>query len=82
MLTPREVAALLGLRDTAAVLGWIASGQLAAVNVARSPTAQKPRWRVRREDLDQFIARRSTRPAAKLATRKARRKAGAVIEFF
>lgn len=44
------------------VLGWIRSGELRAVNVARSPDSKKPRWRITTESLAAFELRRTTNP--------------------
>lgn len=43
------------------VLGWIRAGELAAVNVARSHAARKPRWRIPAAALAGFEARRAAR---------------------
>ncbi len=48
--------------DELTVKHWIKSGQLAAVNVCRRPGGTKPRWRVRREAIEAFLAARSNRP--------------------
>lgn len=61
------------------ILDLIHSGQLIAVNIAQNATG-KPRWRIRRKDFEDFLARRSTRPAA-TAPKRRQRDAG-VIEFF
>ena len=59
MLTREEVANRL-VTDVDGVSGLIASGQLRAVNVARSRTAKRPTWRIRPEDLAEFELRRLT----------------------
>ena len=45
--------------------GWIASGELVAINLARSKGAKKPRFVVRSADLDTFLATRATGDAAR-----------------
>jgi hypothetical protein len=61
------------------VLGWIRSGELAAINVGSG--AKRPRWRIMPDALEAFERRRAAQPATKPARR--RRKADpAVIEFF
>ena len=62
MLTVIQIADELGI-DRETVTGWIVSKQLAATNVCRSAAAKKPRWRIRRSDLETFLATRSNRPA-------------------
>jgi hypothetical protein len=38
-------------------LAWISNGELVAVNVAER-TGGRPRWRIRRSDLEDFLHRR------------------------
>lgn len=57
-LTVAAVASALGI-NRAKVLHWIARKELRATNTADSAKGQ-PRWRISREDLDRFLARRST----------------------
>lgn len=64
ILTVPDTADELGI-DRETVTRWIKTGQLAATNVCKNAGGCKPRWRVRREDLDAFLATRSNRPAAK-----------------
>ena len=73
MLTRKRIATRLGV-DPDAVSALIASGQLAAVNVARSRTAKRPTWRIRPEDLADFELRRLTRKSH-TATRRIKRPA-------
>jgi hypothetical protein len=50
------------------VLGWIANGELKAINVGRAPGRKKPRWRITQDALDAFELRRTpttTQPRAK-----------------
>ena len=79
-LTTRKIRDEVNVKgDT--VLAWIASGELLATNVTQRPDA-RPNWRIRREDFDAFLARRSTAPPAK-PKRKPRKKSNAsVTEFY
>jgi excisionase family DNA binding protein len=54
MLKTREVAKILSVKPRT-VAKWIRNGDLKAVKVGTN-------WRVRREDLDDFIASRPTSP--------------------
>ena len=62
------------------VLGWIASGELKAVNVGRRLGAKKPRWRITQEALEAFEQLRTATPPAP-RTRRRKRPAD-VIEFY
>ncbi len=75
-LTPPEAAKLLRV-DPSTVIGWIKSGELPASNLA-SRSATRPRWRISREALEEFLAGREPRPAVK----KKRRSNARVIQFF
>jgi excisionase family DNA binding protein len=61
------------------VLDFIASGELPAHNLARR-SARRPRWRVSREALEQFLAARRSTPPAPTPTR--RTKAVAVNQYY
>ena len=61
------------------VLGWIRSGELAAINVGSGPL--RPRWRVMPDALEAFERRRASQPATP-ARRAKRKKQPDVIEFF
>ena len=61
------------------VLAWIASGELRAVNVARSANGGKPRWRITEEALSAFEASRTPGPPA---VRTRRRKKIDVESFY
>lgn len=58
LLRPREVAEILGVRRET-IYAWIASGDLKHFDIGSGE--REPRWRIRREDLDEFIARRESR---------------------
>ena len=75
--TPPAVARQLGV-DSHKVLGWIASGQLRAINVGGG---SRPRWRIMSDDLQAFLDGRAARPAVK-ATRRRRKVDAAVTEYF
>lgn len=57
-LTPPEVAKILRVSHEK-ILGWIRNGCLKAINVSNG---FRPRYRVSREDLDNFIACREVHP--------------------
>ena len=61
------------------VLSWIHSGELRAADVS-TKRGQRPRWRISRDDLNLFLARRSATPPPK--PRRQRRQAEDVIEFY
>lgn len=59
MLTVKQTAERLSV-NTVAILGFIKSKQLPAINVAKSTSGRRPRWRIKTEDLAIFEASRST----------------------
>lgn len=62
-LTPPEIAAETGSRPETVIL-WIRSGELRGVDLSRRGSA-KPRFRVRKEDFEDFLRRRAVAtPAA------------------
>ena len=76
--TPPQIARELLVRPSK-VLTWIRNGELSAINVSES-MAGRPRWRIRREDLDRFLEARANRPPAK--PRRRRNVLGHITEFF
>lgn len=70
-LTPPEVADLLGIAAEK-VVGCIRRGELLAFDVA-NPGSTRPRFRVSREALQQFLASRSTRRPEKPQRRRRKR---------
>lgn len=54
-LTPPKIARQLGV-TCEKVLNWIRSGQLRAVNLS---SGIRPRWKVRPDDLESFLATKS-----------------------
>jgi hypothetical protein len=73
------VASRYGVTE-AAVLAWIRSDELRALNVGRKPGSKKPRWRVSEQALAEFEAGRVVTPLVPRARR--RRRAENVIEFY
>jgi transposase len=65
--------------DASKVRNWIERGELLAVNTA-TVVGGRPRWRIRPEDLAEFVRKRQS-SAAPLPNRK-RRQTPDVIEFF
>lgn len=64
------------------VLGWIRSGELAAINVARKP-GTKPAWRIPAAALEAFEAARAATPPSSAAPRsRHRRQPAGVIQFY
>ena len=78
-LSPQDIATSRGI-NVIKVLTWIKSGELKAVNVATC-AGKLPRWRISPADLERFDAARAAVPQAPV-TRRPRRKAGHVVEFF
>lgn len=71
--TPKEIAAIYKCKIEK-ILGWIASGELAAINVASKLNGGKPRWVVTPESLADFERRRTIVVAPKTITRSSRRR--------
>lgn len=67
-LTPPEIAARLGCKAET-VCGWIKSGELKAINLARRG-AMKPRFRISPESLAAFELARSVVPREPVVRRK------------
>jgi excisionase family DNA binding protein len=77
-LTVREAARLLRV-SRGKILGWIAGGRLPADNVGRG----KPRYRIKRVDLDTFLAGRAKTAERSRPRRQKRPSNNAeIIEFF
>ena len=79
--TAQEVANRLCVKVDG-VLGFIASGELVAVNVARSRSGLKPRWRISEEAVQDFLRSRTTSPMAKPVPGRRSRTDSSTIEFF
>ena len=78
-LTPPAIASQLGV-DPTKVIGWINRGELRAVNVAANPaTAKRARWRVAKDDLENFLDARAAQPVR--SVHKKRRLRPGVVEY-
>lgn len=80
-LTPPQVGELLGVGHDK-ILTFIRSGELSAVNLAARCGGKRPRWRISRDDLDDFLRRRRSTPPRPEPTRRLRKKPAEVTEFF
>ncbi len=60
-LTASDVARVLRIRASK-VSGWIRNGTLPAADVSERPGTGRPRWRIARADLDQFLQTRQPIP--------------------
>jgi hypothetical protein len=78
-LSPAAVAAELSIRR-GTVLSWIHRGELLAVNLAERSTG-RPRWKISRVAMDEFLARRQCQPPAPRPPRR-RRPPANIIEFY
>ena len=65
--TPPQIGKLLHVRIDK-VRGWIRSGELVASDLSERPGG-RPRYRISRDDLDDFLQRRQVRPAPKTTRR-------------
>lgn len=74
-----DIARSRGVNESK-VIAWIKSGELRAVNMATC-AGRLPRWRISPADLEAFDAAREAVPQAPV-TRRPRRKAGHVVEYF
>lgn len=70
-LSPPDIAKLLGVGNHK-VLAWIVRGELRAADLSEA-RRQRPRYRVSREDLESFLARRAATPPPKLQRRRRKR---------
>ena len=59
--------------DDETVLAWIHSGQLAAVNVSRTPNPKRPTWRVAECELGRLLLKRGNAPQQVVAPKQAKR---------
>lgn len=71
--TPPQIAKMTGASEDT-VYGWIHSGELKAVNMSKIPDGERPRWRISRDDLDQFFEARANKPVQPIKPAKRRRK--------
>ena len=64
--TPPKLAKQLGIHP-AKVMGWIARGELRAVNIADRAGGGRARWRISPDALDEFLRKRESTPPVKAA---------------
>ena len=79
-VSPPEIAKVLRVSH-AKVLRWIRSGDLLAADLA-THRGQRPRWRIARSDLDDFLAHRAATPLPQPGRRRRFRGNEHVIEFY
>jgi hypothetical protein len=63
------------------VVAWINAGELRATNLASNPNGKRPRWKIDRDDLRDFLALRATHAPTK-PVRALRPKAAAGEKVF
>lgn len=80
-LSPADIAARYCVKADA-VLAWIRSGELRAVDVSRSRTRKLPRWRISPADLESFEESRAAKPHVHPPPKTRRKNASDIIEFF
>lgn len=80
-LSPADIAARYCVKVDG-VLGWIKSGELRAIDVARSRTRKLPRWRISPADLESFEESRAAKPHVHPPPKTGRKNASDVIQFF
>ncbi|MCY2988508.1 MAG: helix-turn-helix domain-containing protein [Planctomycetota bacterium] len=78
-LTPPQIARELAIRESK-IAAWIRSGELTACNIAEH-VGGKPRWRIRRTDLEAFLLRRQSQ-APVVPIRRRRKPDPDTIQFF
>ena len=76
-----EVAERFGV-SAETVTGWIRAGELRAVNVSRSRTSKKPRWRVSALAIEAFEASRTATPEPTAPKTRRKKPTDGVIEFY
>lgn len=69
LLSPQQVARRLGC-SVDQVRDIIRSRSLSAVNISQNPRGQRPRYRVKPEDLERFIAERTLGPVVRRPRRR------------
>lgn len=77
--TVKAVAERYGVSQQT-VLGWIRAAELRAINVGRTLSAGKPRWRITEDALVEFELLRT--PVAPVARTHRRKRHSDVIEFY
>jgi len=78
-LTPPKIAKMYGC-NVYKILTWIRNGELKAINIA-TKLGGRPRYIVKREELEAFERRRQVQPPPPIVRRR-RRKDPNVIEYF
>lgn len=78
-ISPNALSKRLGIRPQK-VLGWIARGELTAVNLAER-TGGRPRWKILPEALAEFLAARQSSPPPAPAVRRRKRLTG-VTQYY
>ncbi len=78
-MTVRDLCDRYGVGEDS-VLAWIRSGELKAMNVARSAKSKRPSWRISPEALAAFEAARTPEPPAPRAKRRA--KHAGIVQFY
>lgn len=71
-MTPPMIARRLGV-EPAKVIGWINSGELSAINIAKKRHG-RPRWRIRDSAFETFISGRTKRLPEKSQPRRSRKR--------
>ncbi|MDA1055199.1 MAG: helix-turn-helix domain-containing protein [Planctomycetota bacterium] len=79
-LKPPEIAKMLRVGGDS-VLTWIRNGELRASDTTMG-RGQRPRWRIRRADLESFLASRAATPEPKQTRRPRRQRPAEVIQFY
>lgn len=81
-LTPPDVARMWGVH-LSKVMGFIESGELPAINMAKDAKGERPRYRVRLSDIELFETGRMTTQAVvkRQRRRSARRDPGRVNRY-
>lgn len=81
VLTPPQLAVRWGVKADK-VLALINSGELKAMNLATNAKGERPRWKIRLEDVRAFEDARSNKPPVAKPTGRRRREAATGKEYF
>ncbi len=76
-LTLPEVRKLLRCRESK-IRSWIASGRLTAINLS---DGKRPRYRIRRNDLADFLTTLAVRPESRPVRRQKRERPAGYVEY-
>jgi len=76
-MTLPEVRKFLRCRESK-IRSWIASGRLSAINLS---DGERPRYRIRKSDLDDFLTTRAVRPESRPARREKRERPAGYVEY-